>query len=198
MPPKNAAVICLPNKTKPSESGRNWLPWWCPPPPARARHALTGSCGGNGSPRVVFEACSDGTSRLACHIRGDHAYFYGDPVARRVIATLPVSIPRAAPPATLEVRARVNDEGYIKDWTLLGEYVPGLEGHLYAVGSAQMLGARKRMHELRICPRVALSGPCVQDVSKLTVREREREDFVLHRVPPSTWRARPSSRTSPK
>jgi hypothetical protein len=47
-----------------------------------------------------------------------------------------------------------------------------------------MLEVHKRMHELRICPPVSLSGPCVQDVSKLTVREREREDFVLHRVHP--------------
>jgi hypothetical protein len=47
-----------------------------------------------------------------------------------------------------------------------------------------MLEVRKKMHELRICPRVSLSGPCVQDVSKLTVRERGQEDFVLHRVHP--------------
>jgi hypothetical protein len=133
--------------------------------------------------RVAFETCGNGTSRLACHIRGDHAYFYGDSVARRDIAKLPVSIPRATPPATLKVRS-AGSEGSIEDWTLLGEYEPGLEGHFYVVGSAAMLEARKRMHELRICPRVSLSGPCVQDVSKLTVHERGREDFVLHHVHP--------------
>jgi hypothetical protein len=56
--------------------------------------------------RVAFDTCSKGVSRLACHIRDDHAYFYGDSVARKVIATLPVSIPRATPPAKLKTRAR--------------------------------------------------------------------------------------------
>jgi hypothetical protein len=101
-------------------------------------------------------------------------------VARKVIATLPVSISRATPPAKLKVRARANDEGSIADWCLLHNFEPGLECHFYVVGSAQMLQVCKRMHELRVCPHVSLSGPCVQDVSKLTVREREREDFVLH------------------
>jgi hypothetical protein len=134
--------------------------------------------------RVAFDACGNGTSRLACHIRGDHAYFYGDPMVRRDIAKLPVSIPQAAQPATLKVRARAGDEGSIEDWTPLDAFEPGLEGHFYVVGGAAMLEARKRMHELRICPRVSLSGPCTQDVSKLTVRERGRKDFVLHRVHP--------------
>lgn len=134
--------------------------------------------------RVHHDNQNHKVSRLAVHIRGDHAYFYKDPYAKRVIARdLPLSIPQRTPEAKLRVRKR--GEGTFEDWDPLTTVEPGMEGHYYVVGDCQMLEVRKKMHELGLCPKVSLSGPCVQDVSRLTLRARgKKEDFVVHRVHP--------------
>ena len=107
----------------------------------------------------MVPACHNDITRLALHIRGDHAYFYEDSYTKKWIARhASVTIPAAQAREKMKTLPKV-PETHIEDWAPLGAVTEDLEGDYYAVGEAEMLAAAPRFTTCESAPRCGSAGP---------------------------------------
>ncbi len=73
------------------------------------------------------------------------------------------------------------------DWQPLPAEIDDIQREFYTTGDQEMNMARAVLHRKGIVPKVSLSGPCAQQLKKMSVAQpgkKKKKKFVIHRVNP--------------